>query len=326
MKCSVPSGVFWVFAFTACLDFTMGVERHHQHHPHDGRHLKRGRSSLDDLLSRLDNSIQEHTTRLQRGLPTIHYRTDDPIEIEEGPTVIQDIWQDETHLEDADDDTSDYVNAAPWTRGPAHNSALKGHDLQKFRLASDNVRWVIDNGKCEVPLRRCVPLSNLGSGRKFFPRCALLHRCGDDAGCCNSLEHTCAVEEYENVDLYFYVYEDARAGVQMMTFVNHTKCSCQPKQVVAEPAGRPETPVACKCPKNFTAVVAPSGQCTCDCAEGKSPCRKYKKGKRYFSGTDIKCISSGECAEPTCEYGPFILRKRRCTKRRERERYTTTSE
>ncbi|XP_068236337.1 uncharacterized protein [Palaemon carinicauda] len=324
MKCTVPSSVFWALVLTTCLAPAMGVERHHHHH--DGRHLKRGRSSLDDLLSRLDNSIQEHTTRLQRGLPTIHYRTDEPLEVEEEPTVIQEIWQDETHLEDADDDTSDYVNAAPWTRGPSHGSTpVDGSNLQTYRLASDYVRWVMNNGKCEVPLRRCVPLSNLVPGRKFIPRCALLHRCGQDAGCCNSLEHSCEMAESENVDLHFMIHEADRVGVQTLTFVNHTRCSCQPKRVAKERTGVIETPTPCKCPKNFETVVARSGQCMCDCAEGKSPCRKYKKGKRYFSGTDIKCISSGECTEPTCEYGPFILRKRRCTKRRERERYTTST-
>ncbi|KAK7067593.1 hypothetical protein SK128_002607 [Halocaridina rubra] len=188
--------------------------------------------------------------------------------------------------------------------------------LQEIRLASDNARWVSDNGKCEVPLRRCVPVASQTSDptRKYWPRCALLHQCGDDAGCCNALDHTCAMAESENVDLYFYVYEPTRVGVQKMTFSNHTKCSCQPKSV--------ETPSRCSCPKHFMAVSS-NGQYACDCADGKSTCRKYKRGKRYFSGQDIECISSGICCEPVCEYGPFLLAKRRCTKRRERERYVT---
>lgn len=314
-------GGLWALVFMACLDGILGVGRQNS-----GRHLKQGKTSLDDLLNRLDTSIQEHNARLQRGLPTIHYRTDVGPESEEGPTIVQSGWEDgTTQLESPNDDTSDYVNAAPWTRGPVQNSALQAHDLQKIRMASDNARWVKDNAKCEVPLRRCVSVAKQYSdtNRKYWPRCAILHRCGDDAGCCNSLEHTCAMAESENVDLYFYVYEATRAGVQMMTFANHTKCSCQPKSAVGDPDGTNEENVnSCKCPKHFVAVTS-RGQCVCDCSEGKSTCRKYRRGKRYLSGNDIRCISTGECSEPACEYGPFVLRKRRCTKRRERERYVT---
>ncbi|KAG7175444.1 putative PDGF/VEGF domain-containing protein 5 [Homarus americanus] len=221
----------------------------------------------------------------------------------EGPTIVQDGSWEEEEMTMAED-TKDYVNAAPWT-------------LQMIKLASENARWVKSSGKCEVPLRLCVTVNSedLGPSAKYWPRCALLHRCSDVTGCCNSPEMTCAAAESENVQLYFYVFV-SRAGVQMMTFANNTRCSCQPRSITTNlPAS------GCKCPRHYTAELR-NGQCMCECGKGKSKCRRLYKGRRYFSSSDISCVSRGECSTPTCEFGPFLLKLKRCTKRRERESYT----
>lgn len=276
-------------------------------------------SNLYDLLDRLDTSIQENRIRLQRGLPTIshHYRTDvEAAGLEEGPTIIQESWEDDaTHLED----TSDYVNAAPWTRRrPVTASTLAEHDLRKIKLASDNARWVDENGKCDVPPRRCLPVkpSGVGHAARTWPRCALLHRCGEDAGCCNSRDKTCATAESHTVQLYFYVFDASRAGVQMMTFTNDTRCSCQSSSTTSNSNNGS---LRCQCPQFFSPLLH-DGRCVCDCDAVVPKCRRYKKGRRFFSNEDINCISSGSCAQPTCEYGSYQVQKGRCTKRRERER------
>ncbi|XP_069186098.1 uncharacterized protein [Procambarus clarkii] len=282
-------------------------------------------SGLNDLLDRLDSSIQEKNRRLQRGLSAFQYQLENEREMntldDDEPTIVQqqESQEEMTHTED----TSDYVNAAPWTRkdrlsGPV----LADHDLHFIKLASENAWWVDANGRCKTPLRRCVavvPPQHESPGIRYWPRCALLHRCGDDAGCCNSVDSTCAVAHSENVQLYFYAFGSDRAGVQMLTFANHTRCTCKPRSAVTtiQPTNH-----ECKCPRPFSPEVR-AGQCTCDCDNGKSKCRRLKRGRGYFSSPEVSCVSRGECTEPTCEHGPFLLKEKRCTKRRERERYTT---
>lgn len=275
-------------------------------------------------MSRLDSSIQEKRRSL-RGLPTIHYRIDvDEAEGEGGPTIIQDPekvnpWSSEmTHNED----TLDYVNVAPWQRRlpTTTRPPLAAYDLQMIKLATENAKWVKTEGKCAVPQRRCETVRSKQHplGSVFWPHCALLHRCEEGTGCC--LAHkTCAPTETENVDMYFYVFGAERAKIEVMTFVNHTRCSCQLRSSNVLNRGDK----SCQCPQLFTPTEV-NGKCICDC-HSRSKCRRYKKGRRTLSFSDIKCISSKKCAEPKCEYGPFLLRQRRCTKRRERDLYTTFS-
>ncbi|XP_027217983.2 uncharacterized protein [Penaeus vannamei] len=295
----------------------LGIRRHRS------AHRLAPKPNIDDLLQRLDNTLQEQRKRLERGLPTIAYRTHHQLEDDEGPTIIQDHWEAEmTHAEEYMSDVE------PWTRtSPTPQPTLTQKDLKMVQLASENVRWVKDNGKCEVPLQRCVKVTSQHGGAryKYWPRCALLHRCGDDAGCCIAPGHSCSVESAENVDLFFYVYTDSgdgRAGVQKMTFSNHTRCACKPSEV-SNFELEPPAPVICNCPKHFTSTPV-GGRCTCICTEGNPRCKRYKKGKRFFSSSETECISNGECTTPTCEYGPFLLKKHRCPRRRERERYTVS--
>ncbi|XP_063588139.1 uncharacterized protein LOC134765415 [Penaeus indicus] len=105
-----------------------------------------------------------------------------------------------------------------------------------------------------------------------------------------------------------------------MTFSNHTRCMCKPSEVDAFEV-EPAASVICNCPRHFTSTPV-GGRCTCICTEGNPRCKRYKKGKRFFSSSETECISNGECTTPTCEYGPFLLKKHRCPRRRERERYT----
>ncbi|XP_053630844.2 uncharacterized protein [Cherax quadricarinatus] len=315
----MPSVVVWACLATTVVTAVLGASRHH----HSGQLTTR--SGLDDLLDRLDSSIQKKNKRLQRGLPTtFQYRTDRGAEEEEDentPIMSQhgSFEEQSTHTEDI----NDFVNTAPWTRRQHEpRPKLAKGDLHIFKLASQYARWVTTNGKCQTPLRRCVEVTSQdqqSATLRYWPRCALLHRCGEDAGCCNSADMTCATADSEKVNLYFYVFDSGRAGVQVLTFNNDTRCACQPRSVLSTPNTITQE---CKCPRHFSLYLR-DGQCSCDCDDGNNKCRRLKKGRRYFTNADVSCVTSGVCTEPTCEYGPFLLQQKRCSKRREREHNST---
>lgn len=289
--------VAWVMALVVAVTAVQGLDHHHHIHP---------LSRLNMMVDHVESSIWDKKQRLGEG------HSFAPDEHEDGVTIVE---EQETHPED----TEDYVNNAPWTRRTNPSPSVNIIDMQMIKLAAQNAQRVKIEGKCEVPQQRCEAIRSTkhSPDTVFLPRCALLHRCSEDTGCCISDDNICGPAETETVELFFYAFGDTRAKIEVMTFVNHTRCSCQPRSNNIVPT--------CKCPRYYSPVTDNhSRQCACDCDIGRSKCRRYKKGRRYFSAADISCISSGECVEPTCEYGPFLTRQRRCTKRRERERYVTS--
>ncbi|KAG0719048.1 hypothetical protein GWK47_051295 [Chionoecetes opilio] len=284
---------------TTVANVVQGIDHHHQHP------LNR----LNMMVDKVESSIWEKKQRLGGA----HIYHPNQHEWDEGEVSIVESAMEEqaTHPEDM----QDYVNNAPWTRRTKHSPAVHIINMQLINLVAANAQRVKTKGRCEEPRQRCEAIRSPEhpADTAFLPRCALLHRCAEDTGCCLTDDHICAAEDTENVELYFYAVGDMSATIEKMTFVNHTRCSCQSRNIVP----------SCKCPRYYSPKSV-EGQCTCDCDIGRSKCRRFKKGRRYFSQTDVRCISSGECVEPTCEYGPFLTRQRRCTKRRERERYITS--
>lgn len=61
--------------------------------------------------------------------------------VDDGPTIVHGSWEDDaTHVED----TSDYVNAAPWTRRrPNSVSTLAEHDRECGRVLRGCIVWVM---------------------------------------------------------------------------------------------------------------------------------------------------------------------------------------
>lgn len=274
-------------------------------------------SRLNRMVDEVDASIWEKKQHMSGRHSYPPYGND--LDEDEVTIVQTSLEEQETHPEDM----QDYVNNAPWTRRrTGHSQPINTIDMQLIKLAAMNAQRVKTEGRCEVPQQRCEAIRSPHhpADTVFLPRCALLHRCAEDTGCCLSDENVCAPAETETVELFFYAFGGMRAKIEVMTFVNHTRCSCLSRNLAAAPGS---TPVNCTCPR-FYSPTPVDGQCACDCDPGRSKCRRYKKGRRYFSSADIKCITTGECVEPTCEYGPFLLRQRRCTKRRERERYQTS--
>ncbi|XP_054164868.1 uncharacterized protein LOC128962518 [Oppia nitens] len=129
---------------------------------------------------------------------------------------------------------------------------------------------------------------------------------------------------------------------EVLTFVNHTKCHCQEinymprtkpmpehwqpehqQQSPPEPQFKPaysfespvETPnplqsdsdvltLKCRCPHPFIARLNPmDGRCLCDCLEKDYHCIRIKKGRHKLAALEARCVRSGDCSEPMCDYG-----------------------
>ena len=72
-------------------------------------------------------------------------------------------------------------------------------------LAYKNIQRVNTLGDCSVPTKRCFPV--VQPNKILVPRCALIHRCGEDSGCCHKEGHVCSPIAHEIVHLYFYYYQ-----------------------------------------------------------------------------------------------------------------------
>lgn len=56
---------------------------------------------------------------------------------------------------------------------------------------------------CKFPKPKIIPI--LAASKTYFPHCTVLHRCGDDTGCCHTDALTCVPKHTATVVLYFYV-------------------------------------------------------------------------------------------------------------------------
>lgn len=103
--------------------------------------------------------------------------------------------------------------------------------VQLIRLATQNAQRVKNEGRCEVPQQRCEAIRSPlhPADTIFLPRCALLHRCGEDTGCCLSDDNVCAPVETETVQLFFYSFVRticlSRTQPQLLILQNELKYS-----------------------------------------------------------------------------------------------------
>lgn len=73
--------------------------------------------------------------------------------------------------------------------------------------ATEHAARMAREARCDVPRARVVPVTAVypDPSRTYLPHCTVLHRCGDDAGCCRNNAHVCAPKNVDTVELYFYV-------------------------------------------------------------------------------------------------------------------------
>lgn len=109
---------------------------------------------------------------------------------------------------------------------------LSDDDIMK--MAKDYSMKVNREGKCKLPMPKLIPIIP-EPHKKYTPHCAILHRCSNDSGCCQSDKQTCQPKQTETVFLPFRVKELVNGNRPRYTkykpillkFLNHTECWCQ---------------------------------------------------------------------------------------------------
>lgn len=62
--------------------------------------------------------------------------------------------------------------------------------------------------------------------------------------------------------------------------------------------------LTCRCPHPFIARINPVDErCICDCLERDHHCIRVKRGRLKLSALDARCVRSGDCSEPLCDFG-----------------------
>lgn len=192
------------------------------------------------------------------------------------------------------------------------------------RLATSHIAKIRREGSCFTPKPKMILASNDPS-KQYTPHCTILHRCGDDVGCCLPTQ-TCAASKNSTVELYFFVQTvGSRPSIERLSFINHTECACFSRN--DSPQGRmsptstssPQmTAPICACPSLFQRVIDDENRCICDCSSSDTQCDQFKRGLEHFSMENRRCIKNGHCNEPLCEYGHYNKAKGKCPTREEK--------
>ncbi|XP_054741569.1 uncharacterized protein LOC129246881 [Anastrepha obliqua] len=100
-----------------------------------------------------------------------------------------------------------------------------------FDLATDHINRMKVEARCNRPLKRVFHVSN-DTSKTYVPSCTILHRCGEDTGCCRSMGQVCTVKTYEDVPVYFIVIQvnssksRRQREVEILWLRNDTECHC----------------------------------------------------------------------------------------------------
>ncbi|KAI8121928.1 hypothetical protein CVS40_7106 [Lucilia cuprina] len=93
-------------------------------------------------------------------------------------------------------------------------------------LATEHWHRMIQATKCRKPMPRVIPVSN-NTSKRYEPYATILHRCGDDTGCCGSTASVCTVKRHEIVMVYVFSYDfNYRKEIEALPMQNHTECHC----------------------------------------------------------------------------------------------------
>ncbi len=69
--------------------------------------------------------------------------------------------------------------------------------------ATAHISRIYMEALCKIPKPKIIPI--VAASKTYVPHCTVLHRCGDDTGCCHTDALTCVPKRTATVDLYFYV-------------------------------------------------------------------------------------------------------------------------
>lgn len=128
--------------------------------------------------------------------------------------------------------------------------------------------------------------------KTYTPHCTILHRCGQETGCCFLDHQTCVMKRQQTVELYFIVSTvgSDHETYERRSFENHTECECVDR--VQDSWNRqldqlPPNPLLnCDCPAEYVGRVGGDGACQCDCDAYNHMCRDLKFGLQSFSIKD----------------------------------------
>lgn len=122
-----------------------------------------------------------------------------------------------------------------------HRERLKptvSQEIEDVRIANEHFLRIRTTAGCRLPKPRVVHVKDFYSDpdKDYLPACTILHRCGDDTGCCDSDQYQCAPRSIQEVTLYFYTIrlqnQSGAVGfhnsVSKLLFTNHTECECRP--------------------------------------------------------------------------------------------------
>jgi len=100
-------------------------------------------------------------------------------------------------------------------------------------LATRNLQHIlrVQSFTCKEPQPRLIPvedLFNVNPKDRYSPWATVLHRCGEDTGCCPTLTMSCVPRVIDNVPLVFNVYDtqDRSQTKLELQAPNHTLCWC----------------------------------------------------------------------------------------------------
>ena len=107
-----------------------------------------------------------------------------------------------------------------------------------FKRETDNLKQVnfkhmiaVSSFKCRTPQPRLVPIEDFHMKDPqllYTPHATVLHRCGQDTGCCTNSESSCQPSHQQEVHLVFNVYDTMSETHDTVTLqaYNHTLCHC----------------------------------------------------------------------------------------------------
>uniref|UniRef100_T1J1C7 Platelet-derived growth factor (PDGF) family profile domain-containing protein n=1 Tax=Strigamia maritima TaxID=126957 RepID=T1J1C7_STRMM len=203
--------------------------------------------------------------------------------------------------------------------------------VQDVKKANENYLWIRTQATCKVPRPKVIRVKDVypDTTKEYLPRCTILHRCGDDSGCCEHDTLQCVAKTSEPVELYFYTLRmntDSSDDLQFtnkvekIVFINHTECECQilndDRPRSGSSSGSNQN--CLECPGEFNIREYPNGICSCDCFDRQKECMRYKRGRATFTDIDRRCVESGRCNNPECEYGLYDVYLGRCPRKNER--------
>lgn len=71
-------------------------------------------------------------------------------------------------------------------------------------MANEHAMRIDSEAACRWPKPKLIIVED-GPSKHYSPHCTILHRCGDDTGCCYTTARTCKARSEQIVDLYFHV-------------------------------------------------------------------------------------------------------------------------